>query len=66
MLHILLISFALFAGIPALAQSWPTKPVKIIVPFPPGGSADPIARVISAKLATSLGHPSVEELRSVA
>ena len=61
MLHILLISVALFAGIPALAQSWPTKPVKIIVPFPPGGSADPIARVISAKLATSLGQPFVVE-----
>lgn len=61
MLHALLISFALFAGIPALAQSWPTKPVKIIVPFPQGGSADPIARVISAKLATSLGQPFVVE-----
>ena len=61
MLHILLISFALLAGVPASAQSWPTKPVKLIVPFPPGGSADPIARVISAKLAISLGQPFIVE-----
>jgi tripartite-type tricarboxylate transporter receptor subunit TctC len=61
MLHILLICFALLAGVPASAQSWPTKPVKLIVPFPPGGSADPIARVISAKLAISLGQPFIVE-----
>jgi len=61
MLHILLISFALLAGVPASAQSWPTKPVKLIVPFPPGGSADTIARVISAKLAISLGQPFIVE-----
>jgi tripartite-type tricarboxylate transporter receptor subunit TctC len=46
---------------PVLAQSWPTKPVTLIVPFPTGGSADPIAREISAKLGKSLGQTFIVE-----
>jgi tripartite-type tricarboxylate transporter receptor subunit TctC len=38
----------------AVAQEWPAKPVKFIVPFPPGGSVDPLARLIGAKLTESL------------
>ena len=45
------------------AQQWPTKPVKIVVPFPPGGSADPIARAFGNKLSVSLGQQFVIENR---
>jgi len=45
------------------AQSWPTKPVKFIVPFPPGGSTDPMARMIGAKLTDSLGQQFIVENR---
>src|SRR5438445_5753332 len=47
----------------AVAQSvdWPTKPVKFIVPFPPGGSVDPLARMLGVRLANSLGQPFIIE-----
>jgi len=48
----------------AFAQSWPAKPVKFVVPYPPGGSTDPMARMIGAKLSDSLGQPFVVENRS--
>ena len=41
---------ALLAALPAFAQDWPSKPVSFIVPFPPGGSVDPLARLLGAKL----------------
>lgn len=58
---------ALLAGLaaaqPAAAQTWPTKPVKFVVPFPPGGSVDPLARLLGAKLSESLGQQFVVENR---
>ncbi|WP_439547747.1 Bug family tripartite tricarboxylate transporter substrate binding protein [Falsiroseomonas sp.] len=48
----------------ALAQSWPSRPITIIVPFPPGGSNDLLARPLAAKLQQALGgHPVVVENR---
>jgi tripartite-type tricarboxylate transporter receptor subunit TctC len=41
--------------------SWPTQPIKIIVPFAPGGSNDNMARLLSSKLSTRLGQPVVIE-----
>ncbi len=47
----------------AVAQTvdWPTKPVKFIVPFPPGGSVDPLARMLGVRLADSLGQQFIVE-----
>jgi tripartite-type tricarboxylate transporter receptor subunit TctC len=49
---------------PAFAQSWPTGPIRIIAPFPPGGSVDTIARLLVPSLQASLGVPVVIENRS--
>jgi tripartite-type tricarboxylate transporter receptor subunit TctC len=47
----------------AVAQGapWPTRPVKFVVPFPPGGSVDPLARLLGVRLADSLGQPFIIE-----
>jgi tripartite-type tricarboxylate transporter receptor subunit TctC len=51
-------------AMPALAQGWPSRPISIVVPFPPGGSNDLLARPLAAKLQQALGgHPVVVDNR---
>ena len=57
----LLLVVASVAHTPALAQAWPTQPIRIIVGFPPGGVADAIPRYLQEKLKDSLGQPIVVE-----
>jgi tripartite-type tricarboxylate transporter receptor subunit TctC len=49
---------------PAHAQTWPSKPVRIIVPFPPGGTTDIVARSIGVELQRMWQHPVVIENRA--
>jgi tripartite-type tricarboxylate transporter receptor subunit TctC len=47
----------------ALAQTWPVKPIRLMVPFPPGGSTDIVARIVAQKLGERLGQSLVIENR---
>ena len=63
---ILLASLALLAAAaatPAAETAYPTKPIRLIVPFPPGGSADPLARAFGAWFSDKLGVPVVADNR---
>lgn len=50
-------------ALPAHAQDFPSKPIKLIVPFPPGGPNDIIARVVGSKMSELLGQPVVIDNR---
>jgi tripartite-type tricarboxylate transporter receptor subunit TctC len=54
------IALAAFAGIAAV-QSYPSRPITLIVPFPPGGSTDTAARIIGDRMRAALGQPIVIE-----
>ena len=55
---------ALSAGTPAMAQAWPSRPVRVVVSFPPGSTPDTVARVVATRLQESLGQPFVVENRA--
>jgi tripartite-type tricarboxylate transporter receptor subunit TctC len=58
------IAAALAFATPAAAQTYPTKPVRLIVPFPAGGIADVFGRIIGAKLSEAWGQPVLVENRA--
>lgn len=59
----LLATGALLAAGGARAQSWPAKPIKLVVPWPPGGPTDTGSRIVGLALADRLGQPVVVENR---
>jgi tripartite-type tricarboxylate transporter receptor subunit TctC len=62
---ILLALGLLFPATPALADDYPSRPITLIVPFPPGGGVDTIARVMGNKLSAALGQQIVIENRPI-
>ncbi len=55
-----LAAFALHGGA-ALADSWPSRPVTIVVPYSAGGGVDPVARMVAQKLSERIGQPVIVE-----
>jgi tripartite-type tricarboxylate transporter receptor subunit TctC len=48
----------------ALAQAWPSKPIRLIIPFAPGGTTDIVARIVGDKMGRELGQPVIIENRA--
>jgi tripartite-type tricarboxylate transporter receptor subunit TctC len=61
--RIALLATLFFLAPQAIAQDWPARPVRLIVPFPPGGGTDTVARPLSAKLSQMLGQQFVIDNR---
>ncbi len=59
----IVLALALLAAIPAWAQDWPARSVRFIVPYPPGGGTDVIARIVQHSLSEALGQTIVIENR---
>jgi tripartite-type tricarboxylate transporter receptor subunit TctC len=60
----LLAVFALILATGALAQAYPSRLLRIVVPFPPGGGVDTLARIVAQKMTPAFGHPVVVENRA--
>jgi tripartite-type tricarboxylate transporter receptor subunit TctC len=59
----IVVALGLVAAACAWAEEWPAKPVRFIVPYPPGGGTDVIARILQQPLSEALGHTVVIENR---
>ena len=61
---IALCAAASLVALPAVAQTYPSKPIRVIVPYPPGGTSDILTRLIGAKLTESWGQQVIADNRS--
>jgi len=59
--HLVVALAVALCGSSAFAQAWPSKPISLVVPFPPGGTTDVLARALSEKLTQSLGQTVIVE-----
>jgi tripartite-type tricarboxylate transporter receptor subunit TctC len=63
MLRALILIWTVAASLAANAQSWPTKPIRLVVPFAPGGSSSIVARSVAAEMEKGLGQPIIIDNR---
>ena len=63
-IHRFLLPLLALIALPAVAQNYPAKTVRIIAPFPPGGSVDVVGRLLAAKLTENIGQPVIVDNRS--
>ena len=61
---LLAVSLGMLPGAPSFAQSYPTKAIRVIVPYPPGGTSDILTRLIAAKLTESWGQQIIADNRT--
>jgi tripartite-type tricarboxylate transporter receptor subunit TctC len=59
----LLLAFGILSFNQALAQAWPERPLRLIVPYTPGGQFDIVARMVAERMGTKLGQPVIVENR---
>ena len=60
---LLLVCLASIHSLPASAQSYPNKPIRLVIGFPPGGGTDVTARTITQRLSEKFGQPIVIDYR---
>lgn len=65
-LRVLLLAIAACAAVPAAAQAFPSRPVRIVVASPPGGGTDIMARLLAEPLRQDFGQPVVIENKGAA
>lgn len=63
LMHVLPALFALACSVPAVAQNFPAKPLRLVVPYPTGTTTDLLARIIVPKMSATLGKPIVVDNR---
>jgi len=62
--RLLWVALAMANVYPALAETWPTRPIRFIVPFAPGGGGDVVGRIIGQRMSDQLGKPLVIDNRA--
>jgi len=62
--RLLWVALAMANVYPALAETWPTRPIRFIVPFAPGGGGDVVGRIIGQRMSEQLGKPLVIDNRA--
>ncbi len=58
-LFVVAAALVLLAAAPVWADTFPSRTITLIVPFPPGGSTDVVARIMADKMSASLGQPVI-------